>query len=143
MIYFLSSIPRSGSTLLASLLGQRPDTYVSITSNLSDILGSVLLAVEDHPTATVSKDDEEKFRILNSIVESKYSDRSESFIFDKGRAWSHPDIMENMRTAQGSPSRVIATVRPIAECVVSFYLIDRANENITVEDWIKTTHGKR
>jgi len=46
MIYFLSSIPRSGSTLLASLLGQREDTHVSKTSNLSEAMGSLVGGIE-------------------------------------------------------------------------------------------------
>ena len=46
---FLASIPRSGSTLLASLLGQRPDTYVSPTSNLDSIMGAVVTAYTESP----------------------------------------------------------------------------------------------
>ena len=47
---FLSSLPRSGSTLLASLLNQRPDVYASPTSNLCNTLGAALQTWEHHPT---------------------------------------------------------------------------------------------
>ena len=143
MIYFLASIPRSGSTLLSSLLSQRPDTYVSPTSNLSAILGGTLTAIEEHPSTVASKSsDEEKYMILNSIIKAKYSDHNESFIFDKSRSWSHPTIMENMRKAQGSTPKVIATVRPIAECVASFYLISREDKDMPVEAWLKSQVAK-
>ena len=42
MIHFLSSLPRSGSTLLASLLNQNPDVFASNTSNLCEVMGAVI-----------------------------------------------------------------------------------------------------
>ena len=41
---FLSTIPRSGSTLLTSLLNQRPDVYATPTSNLCDTIGGAIYA---------------------------------------------------------------------------------------------------
>jgi hypothetical protein len=37
-LYFLVGLPRSGSTLLASLLNQHPDVFASPTSPLMDLL---------------------------------------------------------------------------------------------------------
>jgi hypothetical protein len=42
MMYFLSGLPRSGSTVLAALLNQRNDIHVTPTSGLIDIFGAVV-----------------------------------------------------------------------------------------------------
>ena len=39
-IYFQSSLPRAGSTLLQNILGQNPDFYVTPTSGVLELLYS-------------------------------------------------------------------------------------------------------
>ena len=135
MIYF-ASIPRSGSTLLASLLGQREDTYVSPTSNLPDILGAVAWQHENNPATKASQiTDQQLYSTMRSILESQYSDRSESVIIDKSRQWADPVIMATMEKVTGEPVKIIATVRPMAECIASFYLIDKSE--LPIKQWIK------
>jgi len=137
-MYFLASIPRSGSTLLASLLGQRDDTYVSPTSGLSEILGSVVGEFETSLTIKASqKTEKDLFRTMESIIESYYAKHDEPIIFDKSRVWPDPKIMDKMNKILGEPIKIVATVRPIAECIASFYLID--NKSIPVDQWIKTS----
>ena len=51
---FLSSMARSGSTLLTSLLNHRPDVYASPTSNLSDTMGAAVNAWECSPITRAS-----------------------------------------------------------------------------------------
>jgi len=138
MIYFLASMPRSGSTLLASLLGQRKDTYVSPTSNLGEMMGGVVQSWEQNPATKAgecSKD--ELYRTLNGLMIAKYADRDEPIIFDKGRGWPEPTIMTTMEKVTGGPIKIIATVRPIAECIASFYEIDKSK--LAVKQWIKTS----
>jgi len=134
---FLSSIPRSGSTLLASLLGQRPDTYVSPTSNLGDIMGAVVISFENTPATQAGQcGKDELYRTLKSVGEAKYAGRKESIIIDKGRMWPSPKIMETMSKVLGEPIKIIATVRPIAECIADFYKIDNG---VDIKTWVKTS----
>lgn len=136
MIYFLASIPRSGSTLLASLLGQREDTYVSPTSNLGELMGSVVHSWESSPSTKAGEcGKEELYRTLKGLMDAKYSDRNEHVIFDKGRQWPTPQIMETMEKITGDPIKIVATVRPIAECIASFYEVDKSD--LPVAEWIK------
>jgi len=134
---FLSSLPRSGSTLLASLLGQRPDTYVSPTSNLGDIMGAVVASFENHPATKAGEcGEDELYRTLKSVGEAKYADRKEPLIIDKGRMWPSPQIMETMSKVLGEHIKIIATVRPMAECISDFYKIDKGKD---IKQWIKTS----
>ena len=67
MIY-LASLPRSGSTLLTSLLNQRGDTYATPTSNLSDTMGAAVREWEHNPTTYATNGTEEDLiRILKGI----------------------------------------------------------------------------
>ena len=146
MIHFLASIPRSGSTLLASLLGQREDTYVSPTSNLGESMGAYVHAWEQNPATKAGEcGKEELYLTLNSILQSKYEKKIECIhdynlkpvIFDKGRMWPSPTIMETMGKVTGEPIKIVATVRPIAECIASFYEIDKSD--LPIKEWIKTS----
>ena len=124
-VVFLSSMHRSGSTLLASLLGQRPDTYVSPTSNLHEIMGAVTTAFKRSRSFPICGTDDELYRILGGVADAKYADRDEPIIIDKNRSWPNPNVMDTMSKVLDKPIKIIATVRPMAECVVSFYEIHR------------------
>jgi len=140
MLYFLASIPRSGSTLLASLLGQRQDTYVTPTSNLGKLLGSVVFAFQESlATKAEGCNNEELFRILRGMIDSKFADIPEEIIFDKGRMWPDPVIMSTMEKVFGEPIKIIATVRPVEQCIASAYLISNViqNRKVGVKEWIK------
>ena len=94
-MFYLASIPRSGSTLLASLLGQREDTYVSPTSNLESVLGAVVQVFNNNPATAASKcDDDSLHRIIKGIIDARYADRKEPIIFDKGRQWQKPWVSQ-------------------------------------------------
>jgi hypothetical protein len=123
---FLSSLPRSGSTLLTSLLNQRPDVYASPTSNLCDTMGGAVKVWEQNPTTKASGGEENDIiRILQGIQNARYD--TDKLVFDKGRGWSAPQIMETMMKVQGDV-KIVATVRPVVECLASFAkLIKPAN----------------
>ena len=131
MIYFLSSIPRSGSTLLASLLGQRGDTYVSPTSSLGALVKSFLT----HPVIP-----EPILEVMAKQFNAKYAGRKEPYIFDKGRMWPESKMMEMVNRFQGDV-KIVCTVRPIVECIASFYLVEKTE--LSVKEWIATSNTFR
>ena len=134
MIYFLASLPRSGSTLLTSLLNQRPDVYASPTSNLCDTLGAAVMAWENNPTTQASGGTKKDLlRILKGIASSRYS--MKTMVFDKGRGWPSPQIIETMKKVQGDV-KIVATVRPIADCLASFIKIAKPDN---VRDFCKNS----
>jgi len=123
---FLSSLPRSGSTLLTSLLNQRPDVYASPTSNLCDTMGAAVQAWEQSPTTRASGGTKKDlYRILKGIISSRYT--TKRVVFDKGRGWCAPQIIKTMGKVQGEV-KIIATVRPIAECLASLVKIGKPDD---------------
>jgi len=125
---FLCSLPRSGSTLLTSLLNQRPDIYASPTSNLCYTMGAVVQMWDQAPTTTTSSAKEEDIiRILKGIQNARYD--TDKLVFDKNRSWADPSIIKTMMRVQGDV-KIVATVRPVVECLASFAKLIKP-DNIT------------
>ena len=115
---FLAGIPRSGSTLLASLINQRPDALASHTSNLCDTMGGAVMAWEQNPTTQASRAScKDLVRLLRSMAANRYD--TDKLVFDKSRGWSNPTTMNTMKMVQGDV-KIVATVRPVSECLASF-----------------------
>jgi hypothetical protein len=129
MIYFLSGLPRSGSTVLSSLLNQHPQVHSTPTSGLIDILGSVCTTWESSPTTVAQGGEkEEAYRMLRSVIDAKYKDVKKSVIIDKSRGWVNPQIMETMTKVLGHHPKIIATVRSTADCAASFVRVAKPND---------------
>jgi len=126
-LHFLSGIPRSGSTLLSALLNQRTDTYVSPTSSLGETMGAAITAWEQNPATKASGGvEDDAIRMLHGIATAQYATRTESIVIDKGRGWPAPQIMQTMEKVLGKENggmKIIATVRPIADCLASLVKI--------------------
>ena len=126
---FLSGLPRSGSTLLGALLCQRTDLQVSATSGLIDVLGAAATTWENSPqcqSGDVALDG--LYPILKGIVDAHYKD-IEGTMLDKSRGWPDTKIMATMTRVLGDKPRIIATVRPMQECIASFMRISKFKGN--------------
>jgi hypothetical protein len=132
---FLSSLPRSGSTLLTSLLNQRPDVYASPTSNLCETMGAAVRAWEQNPTTQAQGGTQKDLlRILQGIMDNRYN--TDKLVFDKGRGWAAPQIIDTMAKIQ-SDVKIVAMVRPVAECLASFIQVSKVKD---VKDFCKNSH---
>lgn len=91
-IFFQSSMPRSGSTLLQNVLAQNPDIYATPTSGLCDVLlnvrnlffnGTEFKAQEEELMKAGCRGfyKESLFGFFNNITNKKY-------VIDKSRGWS-------------------------------------------------------
>lgn len=116
--FFISGLPRSGSTLLANILAQNPDFHTTATSGIMDVMFGVrnqwdnLIEFRAHP------DDAGKLRVLRGIIESFYADTDKPVIFDKGRGWL--SLMEMAETVLGHKAKVLVPVRDLRDVLASF-----------------------
>jgi sulfotransferase len=126
--YFMAGLPRSGSTLLSSLLNQNPKFY----SGPSSPVVSTMLGLENHfsndelflgyPKVEVAKN------IIASILPQYYSDIDKPVVFDKNRSW-----VNRMNYISGYfdiVPKVICPVRDISEILTSFIMMRRRNFNV-------------
>lgn len=118
-LFFLSGLPRSGSTLLASLLSQNPDVYVSSTSPLIIFLGQLEQTWKNAYTAYTCPFENHLLNISRGLIEGFYSEVSKPYIIDKAREW--PANLTGLNSFLGEQPKIICTVRDIPAVLASFY----------------------
>lgn len=123
--YFMAGLPRSGSTLLSSILNQNPRFY----SGPSSPVVSTMITLEnsfsnDELFLGYPKPNQAK-QIISSILPQYYSDRTEEVIIDKNRSWTIR--MEYIQGYFGIQPKVICPVRDTAEIFTSFISMIRRN----------------
>lgn len=140
-IFFLSGLPRSGSTVLGAILGQNPDVTVTPTSPFLDLLcytNQALNKVDEQYTFdldVVSKN------VYRSVFEGFYKNITTKYIIDKHRG--HPRNVVPWRTLLGVEPKIICTVRPVADVLASYLkLIECSPNNNFVDDFLRQ-HNKQ
>ena len=126
--HFLSGLPRSGSTVLASLLSQNPDVYVSATSPLVGLMYGAKQMWDTAPHVQAYSVPGQIETVLGGMLDSFYSYTDKPIVLDKNRAWANPDKHDLLTKALGRAPKIIATVRPIAEILASFIMLIRKNQ---------------
>jgi hypothetical protein len=128
-LHFLSGIPRSGSTVLAAILNQNPMTHVSTTSGLVHALDG--LANTWHSQGLLNENDPDRKKLaqtMRGMIDAFYEDTDKPVIIDKGRGWPMPVIMGAMSHVLGHKPKVIATVRPVPDCMASFVRVAKPDD---------------
>jgi sulfotransferase len=90
-IFFQSSLPRSGSTLLQNILGQNPDFYTTPTSGLIELLYRSRNGYSDSPEFKAQDEEVMKKAFMGycrGALEGYFKDITDKrYIVDKSRAW--------------------------------------------------------
>ena len=123
-LHFLSGVPRSGSTVLAAILNQNPETHVSTTSGLVHALDG--LANTWHSAGLLNENDPDRIKLaqtMRGMIDAFYENTDKPIIIDKSRGWPIDQIMSAMTQVLDRPPKIIATVRSIPDCAASFVRI--------------------
>lgn len=124
-IFGLSGLPRSGSTLLGSILNQNPLVNATPTSPLYPLLVNTCetfrsLDIQHTYDTSVQK------KIYHDIVKAFHPDERECpIVFQKHRGW--PRFVDAFREFVDPEPRIVCTIRPIAEVIASY--ITLANDD--------------
>lgn len=123
--YFLSGLPRSGSTVLAAILNQNDKIYVTPTSPLLDQLienqniWHSLPSVKDNPIP------DQLTNITRRLIKAMYSHIPQNIIIDKNRGWG-----KNMPASTilfEKKIKMIATTRDLPSIMASWLTLLRNN----------------
>ena len=126
-IYFLSGLPRSGSTLLGSLIGQDPNFTVTPTSPILDILcgaNNILDMVNKTYTFDYPK---KSAYIYKSIINGWYEDISTKYVLDKHRGY--PKNIIPLRMFFTPNPKILCTNRPVADVITSYIVLIEKNKD--------------
>jgi len=125
----MAGLPRSGSTLLSTLLNQNPRFY---SGPSSPVLGSMFALHNDfqvNELYTGYPKPDQVNEMIGSLMKHWYSDIEEEVIFDKNRAWTaRVPFIEGYI---GQQAKIIVPVRRIDEILTS--LLTMVHRNTFVE----------
>ncbi|MGZ4968883.1 MAG: sulfotransferase family protein [Methylobacter sp.] len=85
--FFISGLPRSGSTLLSAILLQNPRFHAGMTSPLGSLVSAVLAQVSAGSEFAAVVDKSQRRRLLSGLFESFYAENPKPVIFDTNRMW--------------------------------------------------------
>ena len=123
-ITFLSGLPRTGSTLLTSILSQNPKIHTQGNSALCQLLWDTQVSLWN--TEQVRNSPEVSDRLMKSIPKVFYEGTT-GYIVDKCRSWTLPANLELIDKYITKSPKIIIMMRPIVEIVKSFVFVRTMN----------------
>lgn len=127
--YFISGLPRSGSTLICNILAQNPRFNISSTSGIMDVMFGVRNQWDNLVEFKASPNPEGKIRVLRGILESYYSNADEPVVFDKCRGWL--SLIGMAEEVLGHKVKIIVPVRDVRDVMASFEKLWRESSKTT------------
>lgn len=125
--YFISGLPRSGSTLLSAILKQNPNFYADIASPLQGILeNSVAYMSQCESSQTIG--DAQRENVLQSIADGFYKHIDKPFVFDSSRGWTGSAALVKSLFPY---TKIICCVRDITWILDSFEKLSNNNPYYT------------
>lgn len=120
---FLSGLPRTGSTVLTTLLSQHPQLHPTGSSCVREIILSAHnFRLGESPYFDHDDPNSQMWGIMRGGLLGAYSDVDEGkIIVEKDRGWA--SNLPRLRRLLGSDPKIIATVRPVTEIISSFILL--------------------
>ena len=115
---FLVGLPRSGNTLLGSLINQNPNVCLSGNSVLLDVLWE-LEKIKKGKGFLNFPDIESFENITKNVFENYYSRHKANTIIVRG-SWGTPDNLNQIKQNITKKPKFILLYRPVVECLASF-----------------------
>ena len=126
--YFMGGLPRSGSTLLASILNQNPDIYVSAQSPLPNMLGAAYNQYQSKENLDSSRFDD-IYNVVDNVIPLFYEKHPEKHIIDKNFSWLEPHPYVILENHLKNDIRVICPVRNVMDILASWNRLCEADPN--------------
>ncbi len=120
--YFLSGLPRTGSTLLSSILSQNDKIYAGGNSPVCQLMWDMQVSVNTTSREQILANN--KLDIANNLISNipnlYYKDVNQNIIVDKCRSWTIAENVNIIKKYITETPKIIILIRPIEEIVNSF-----------------------
>lgn len=129
--HFMAGLSRSGSTVLASILNQNPNVYVTPTSPMLQVTSKLQEIWDKEPAVNANRFVEQINNITKAILPAFWKHRPEPIIIDKDRAWG-----KNMLYASelfGREMKAIVTERDLPSVMASWLSLIKKDLNSNVD----------
>jgi len=121
----MAGLPRSGSTLLKSILDQNPNLHTNPVSPVMELMYHTEEYFKKSEQYLAYEKPKNAHKIIKSYIENYYYEREEDIIIDHCRSW--PNNIERIKTYITPNPKIICPVRDILEILTSF--IDMIHRN--------------
>lgn len=121
-IYFLTSLPRAGNTLLGSIINQSQHVKVTANTILTDVIYQLQL-IKDYEIYKNFPDEKSLDNIIKNVFNNYYENWKVDNIIDRG-PWGTPYNLKCLKSIIKKPKFIIL-YRPVLECLASFIKIER------------------
>jgi sulfotransferase len=118
--YFLSGLPRSGATLLSSLLNQNPKIYCSPISPMVEHIWQAHRVANNYEDSIRIFDQTRPKNMIKQMHKNYYGDVKKPIIFDRNKVWASEDNVFLIKEYITKNPKIIFTVRSILEILISF-----------------------
>jgi len=148
-IFFNSSLPRSGSTLIQNLLAQNPDFYCTPTSGLADLVLNARGTYNNSQAMLAQNKDEMQSAFLNYVaggINGYFNGlTNKPFIVDKSREWGINYGLINMINPEPKIICMVRDIRSIYSSMEKNFRKNPHRENHVqdVPNLVGTTLNKR
>jgi sulfotransferase len=122
--HFITGLPRSGSTLLSSILKQNPRFHASITDPLATLVKGVIETSQDGPGIKTEVPISRRKNLIKHLFEGYYEEVNKEVIFNTNRAWT---LLAGLTKEIYPNAKHIVCVRDINWILDSFELAHRRN----------------
>ena len=129
--YFLAGMPRSGNTVLSSILNQNPKIYSSPLSPICGMLWDFEKIMINNQNA-IRQNNFGK-QVIEKIIINYYENIKKEIIIDREKAWGTTPNLQNIKKYITPSPKIIFTYRPVIEILASFISILPEHSYIDIE----------
>jgi len=123
--YFMAGLPRSGSSLLSTILNQNPKIFSGPSSPVTGIMLTLEQALMRDELYLAYPKEQQAWELISSVIHHYYSDVPHPIIIDKNRSWV--DRVHYIEGYIRTEPKIICPVRNIDEILASFISMIKRN----------------
>ena len=123
-LFYISGLPRSGSTLLSTILNQNPDFYASISGPLARFMRAIIQESSAQGGYRLQCPEQTRKKIIQGIVQDYYADKEAPIIFDTNRGYT---LLTPLLKELDPTFKMIVCVRSVQWILDSFETLVRKN----------------
>lgn len=127
-LFFLSGLPRSGSTILGNVLNQNQLIYTTTVSPLNELLFAVNQKLQEFNIQYTYNIEETSSNIYSALAANFHRHINKNYIIDKHRSWPQ-NIPSIIKYITKNP-KIIVTYRPIPEIITSYITLIESTNHI-------------
>ena len=134
---FLSGLPRTGSTLLTSILSQNPEIHAEGNSALCQLMWDTKVSCENNALEQLLANNRlnTKKDIISALPKIYYGNTTKPIIIDKCRSWTLPANLQLIKEFITDKPKIIVMIRPLKEIVKSYIYINQMNNiKLNIDD---------